>query len=120
MNFLAKVLKKSLQPFKVWLGPLLFIRVQLKAVQLYSKHFSPNLSLCILYLLFHKGKGTSTVRSSSCICFPHFLSFSLNALITFFAEAKISMQINFSLEHMFLPIFTSMTLGSCPFLCEVK
>ena len=44
-----------------------------KIAQLFSKHFIPDLSLslCILYFLFHKGKGyfcnSSVKRSPSCI-----------------------------------------------------
>ena len=34
-----KVTKKNVQPFKVWLGPLLFIKILLKTAQLFSKHF---------------------------------------------------------------------------------
>ena len=49
MNFLAKVVKKNVRHFKVWLGPLSFRKILLKTAQLFSKHFSRGLSLCILY-----------------------------------------------------------------------
>ena len=52
MNFLAKVIKKSVRPLKVSLGPLSFMKVLLKTVQLLSKHLLSGLSLCILYFLF--------------------------------------------------------------------
>ena len=49
MNFLAKVVKKNVRHLKVWLGPLSFRKILLKTAQLFSKHFSRGLSLCILY-----------------------------------------------------------------------
>ena len=47
------------------LGPLLFINILLKTVQLLSKHFPPSLCLCILYFRFHKGKDTSAIPQPS-------------------------------------------------------
>ena len=65
MNFLAKEMKKNLRPFKVWLGPLLFIKILLQTAQLLPKHFPSSISLCILYFLFHKSKDTSTIPQPS-------------------------------------------------------
>ena len=58
-------MKKNVQPFKVWLGPLLFIKILLKTAQLFSKHFPSGLSLCMLYFRFHKGKVASAIPQSS-------------------------------------------------------
>ena len=55
------VMKKSLPPFKVGFGPLLFIKILFKTAQLLSKHFPSSLSLCIIYYPFHKGKDTSAI-----------------------------------------------------------
>ena len=52
---------KNVRPSKVWLGPLLFIKILLETTQLLSKHFPSGLSLRILYVLFHKGKDTSAI-----------------------------------------------------------
>ena len=85
MNFLAKVMKKNVRPFKVWLGPLLFIKVLLRTAQLFSKHFYSSLSLCILYFLFHKSKDTSAIPQPNVqhlvYVFLIFFAF-INALIT--------------------------------------
>ena len=40
-------MKKNVRPFKIQLGPLLFIKILLKTAQLLSKHFPFGLSLCI-------------------------------------------------------------------------
>ena len=45
MNFLAKLMKKNVQPFKVWFDPLLFIEIPLETAQVPSKHFPSGLSL---------------------------------------------------------------------------
>ena len=55
----------NVRPFKVWLGPLWFIKILLKTAQLLSKHFPSDLSLCTLYFLFHKGKDTSAIPQPS-------------------------------------------------------
>ena len=47
--------------YGLWLDPVLFIKILLKTAQLFSKHFRPGLSLCILYFLSHKGKDTSVI-----------------------------------------------------------
>ena len=65
MNVLAKVMKKNVQPFKVWLSTLLFTKKLLKTARLLSKNFSSGLSLCIIYFLFHKGKDTSAIPQPS-------------------------------------------------------
>ena len=53
MNSLAKVMKKNVRPFNVWLGPLLFIKMILKIAQLFSKHFpSGSLSLFVSFFSF--------------------------------------------------------------------
>ena len=65
MNFLAKVMKKNVRPFKEWFGPLLFMKILLKTGKLLSKYFPSGLSLCILCFLFHKGKDTSAVPQPS-------------------------------------------------------
>ena len=71
--------KENIWPFKVWLGPLLFIKILLKTAQLLSKHFPSGLSLNILYFLFHKGKYTSAIRQPSVqhlvYVFPFFFRF---------------------------------------------
>ena len=58
-------MKKNVRPFKVWLGPLSFIKILLKIAQLLSKHFPSGLSLCMLYFLFHKGKVVSAIPQPS-------------------------------------------------------
>ena len=79
INFLEKVIKKNVWPFKVWLGPLLFIKILLKTAQVLSKHFPSDLSLCIFYFLFHKGKDTSAIPHPSVqhlvYAFPIFFRF---------------------------------------------
>ena len=65
MNYLAKIMKKNVRTFKVWLGFLLYIKILLKMAQLLSTHFPSDLSLCIFYLLFHKGKDTSAIPQPS-------------------------------------------------------
>ena len=123
MNVLAKVTKKNVRPFKVWLGPLLFIKIQLKTVQLLSRHFPSGLSLCILYFLFHKGKDTSAILQPSVqhlvhvfpICFRFHKCFN-----NFHSSKNILINKFFSLKHVFLHSFTSMTHRSCRFLFEVK
>ena len=52
INFLEKVIKKNVWPFKVWLGPLLFIKILLKTAQLLSKHFPFGLSLFVSFICF--------------------------------------------------------------------
>ena len=87
MNFLAKLMKKNVQPFKIWLGLLVFIKIIFENAQLLSKHFPPGLSLCILYFLFHKDKGKDTSAISQPVV-QHLVLFSplsfvfINALIT--------------------------------------
>ena len=56
MNFSAKVIKKNVRLFKVWLGLLFFTKILLKTGQLLSKHFLSGLSLCILYFIFIKAR----------------------------------------------------------------
>ena len=75
MNFSAKVMNKNVWPFRVWLGPLSLIKIQLKTAQLLSKHCSSDLSFCILYVLFHKGKDTSAVPQPSVqhLVYEHFV-----------------------------------------------
>ena len=65
MNFLGKVMKKNVRPFKVWLSTLLFTKKLLKTARLLSKDFPSGLSLCIIYFLFHKGKDTSAISQPS-------------------------------------------------------
>ena len=70
--------EKGVWPFKVWLGPLLFIKILFKAVQLLSKHVPSSLSLCIFYFSFHKDNDTSAIPQSNIqdlVRFPHFLRF---------------------------------------------
>ena len=55
MNFLAKVIKKNVRSFRVWLGLLSFIKILLKITQQLSKHFPSGLCLC-LYLYFQCDK----------------------------------------------------------------
>ena len=42
-----------------------------KTAEMFPKHFSPGLPLCILYFFFHKGKNTSVIK-----CLPFFSPFS--------------------------------------------
>ena len=66
MNFLAKVMKKNELPFKVCLGPLLFIKNTIKnCPTALETYFPSGLSLCIFYFLFHKGKDTSAIPQLS-------------------------------------------------------
>ena len=59
-------MKKNAWPFKVWLGPLLFIKILLKTAQLLSKHCPSGLSLSLYPLFpFHKGKDTSAIPQPS-------------------------------------------------------
>ena len=64
MNFLAKVKKKNVRPFKVWLGPLLFIKILLKTAQLLSRHFSSGLSLFVSFISFYE-KDASRIPQPS-------------------------------------------------------
>ena len=112
MNLLAKVVKKNVRSFKVWLGPSLIIKILLKSAQLLSKHFSPRLSLGILYFLFHKGKDTSVIPQSSVhhlvYVFPIFFRF--RKCFNNFHLSKILLTNKFCLlKNVFLHIFTSMT-----------
>ena len=91
MDSLGKSMKKNVQSFEEWLGPLLFTKILLETAQLISKHFLPGLSFCILYFLFHKGKYTSAISQPSAQHFVYVFLFSfvfINALITF-TYAKI-------------------------------
>ena len=69
--------KENVRPFKVWLGPLLFIKMLLKIAQLLSKHFPS----CPFIFLFHKGKDTSAIPQPSVqhlvYIFPIFFRFHL-------------------------------------------
>ena len=65
MNFLAKIMKKNIRPFKVWVGPLLFKKIVLETAQLLSKHFTFELSLLSFISFFHKGKDTSGILQPS-------------------------------------------------------
>ena len=65
MDFLAELMKKNVQLFKAWLGPLLFTKLLLENAQLLSKRFLSALPLCILYFLFHKDKDTSAIPQPS-------------------------------------------------------
>ena len=123
MNFLAKVMKKNVRPFKVWLGPLLFIKVLLKTTQLLPKHFPSGLCLFILYFLFHKSKDSSAIPQPSVqrlvYALPIFFRFH-KCFNNFHLSKNILINKFFSLKHIFLHSFTSMTQGSCRFLFEVK
>ena len=123
MNFLAKVLKKNLRPFKEWFGPLLFIKMLLKTGQLLSRYLTSGLFFCVLYFLFHKGKDTSAVPQPSVqylvYIFPIFFRF-YKCFNNFNLSKNILINQFFSLKHVLLYNFTSMTQGSCRFLFEVK
>ena len=43
----------------------MFIKIRLKTAQLFSKHFPFDLSLCILYFIFHKRSDTSAIPQPS-------------------------------------------------------
>ena len=43
--------EENVRPFKVWLCPLLLIKILLKTAQLLSKPFRSGVSLCIHYIL---------------------------------------------------------------------
>ena len=118
MNFLVKIIKKNVRPFKEWLSPLFFIKILLKTAQLLSKHFPSSLSLCILYFLFHKGKDTSAVPQPNV---QYLVYVFINALITSKnKKQKHPYKLVFSLEQVFRYSFTSMAQGSFRFLFEVK
>ena len=123
MKFLAKVMKKNVRPFNVWLGPLLFVKVFLKTTQLLPKHFPSGLCLCILYFLFHKSKDSSATPQSSVqhlvYVFPIFCRFH-KCFNNFHLSKNILINKFFLLKHVFLHSFTSMTRGSYRFLIEVK
>ena len=123
MNFIEKVMKKNVRSFKVWLGPLLLIKIQLKTAQLLSKHFPSGLSLCILYFLFHEGKDTFTIPQPSVqhlvYVFPIFFRFH-KCFNNFHLNKNILINKFFSLKHVFLYSFTSTMQGSFRFLFEVK
>ena len=87
MNFLAKVVKKNVQTFRVWLSPLLFIKILLKTAQLFSKDFPPalSLSLCSFISFFIKARILLQFISQAFIILYMFSLFSfvfINALIT--------------------------------------
>ena len=127
MNFLAKIMKKNIRPFKVWVGPLLFIKIVLETAQLLSKHFTFELSLSLLSFIyfFHKGKDTSGILQPSVqhlvYVFPIFFRFH-----KYFNNLHLSKNIfinkinKFFHWKVFLYSFTSMTQESCQFLFEVK
>ena len=118
MNFLAKVMKKNIWSFKVWLGSLLFIKILLKAAQLLSKHFSSGLSLRILYFLFQKGKDTPAISQPSVqhlvYVFPIFFRFH-KYFNNFHLSKNILINKFFSLKHAFLYSFASISKGAVGF-----
>ena len=79
---------KNVRPFKVWLGPLLLIKILLKSTQLLSKHFPSGLSL-FLSFISSKGKDTSAIPPPSIqhlvYVFPIFFRFR-----NFFTETCVS------------------------------
>ena len=96
--------EESVRPFKVWLGPLLFIKILLKTTQLLFKHFSSDVPIRILYFLFQKDKNTSAIPQPSVqhlvYVFPIFFlfhkcfnkfHFCKNTLISFFTETYVSL-----------------------------
>ena len=117
-----KAVKKAVQPFKVCLGPLLFIKIPLKTVQLFSKHFPPDPFLCILYFFFHKGKDTSPIPQPS----VHRLVYAFRIFFCFYKSfnnshlSKNLLTNNFFHWSIVFHISTSMTKGSCRFFLEVK
>ena len=56
MNFLAKVVKKNVWPFRVWVGPLLFIKVLLNCSNVPQAFFSRSLSFVSFISLFVKAR----------------------------------------------------------------
>ena len=65
LNFLVKVMKKKVRSSKVWLDPLLFIKLLLKTAQLVCKHFPSGLFLCIIFFLFDQGTETYAIPQPS-------------------------------------------------------
>ena len=117
MNFSAKLMKKNVEHFKIWLAFLLFIKILLETAQLLSKHFPSGLSLCILFfsffikariLLQFLSQAFSIFRLFSPIffrfhkCFSNF-HLSKNILINkfFFTEACVSSGICISQPPVF-------------------
>ena len=123
MNFLAKVMKKNVRPFNVWLGPLLFIKIILKTAQLFSKHFpSGFLSLCILFFLFHKSKDTSGIVRPSVqdLVYVFAIFFRFHKCFNNFHLSENILINKFFYWNVFVYSFTSMARRSCQFLFEVK
>ena len=57
--------EEKCMPFKVWLGPLLLMKILIKTAQLVSKYFPSGLSFGIHNFLFHKVKDTSAISQPS-------------------------------------------------------
>ena len=83
-ELLSESSEEKCTAFQSMAWSLLFIKILLKTVQLFSKHFPSGLSLCIIYFLFHKGKDTSAIPQPSVhhlvyvfpICFPFYKCFN--------------------------------------------
>ena len=76
MNYLGKVGQKNVQSFKVWLRPLLFIKMLLKIAQLFSNSpsiFPWSLSLYPLCYLFQKCNDTSAIPHSQATSVHYFV-----------------------------------------------
>ena len=83
-SYLAKVMKKNVRPFKVWLCPLLFIKILLKTAQLLSKHFLSGFFLFVSFISFFiKAKMLQQFLSRTfSILFSPFSFVFVNTLIT--------------------------------------
>ena len=98
---------------------LLLIKMLLKTAQLLSKQFPSGLVLCITYFIFQIGKGTSAIPQPNVqhlvYVFPIFFRFH-ECFDTSHLIKNILINKFFSLKHVFLYSFTSMTQKSCGFL----
>ena len=103
----SKVIKKNVRTLKVWLAPLLVIKILLKTAELLSKHFPSGLSLFVSFI-YSKGKYTSAIPQPS-------VQHLVYVFLIFFRFYKF-----FLLKHVFLHSFNSMTQGSCRFLFEFE
>ena len=71
----SKSNEENVWSFKVWLGPLLFMKILSKTAQLPSKHFPSGFSFFIFYFFFYEGKDTSAIPQARLSILYMFLLF---------------------------------------------
>ena len=115
-------MKKNVWPFKIWLGPLLFIKILLKTAELLSQHFLSGLSPFASFISFSiKGRILLEFLNqafSILYIFSHFLHFH-KCFNNFHLSKNIFIN-KFFHWNVFLYSFNSMKQEICQFLIEVK